>query len=62
MYNTDWIITRLHHPSVWWYIASKITIAAVGLVSRVITGIIFFIDSQQQQQTNQSLECCMETR
>lgn len=35
-YNIDWIFPRLRHPSRFWHIASTLTVAAVGLFSKII--------------------------
>lgn len=37
-YNIDWIIPTLRHPTKLWYFASSLTIAAVGLFSKIIIG------------------------
>lgn len=36
-YNIDWIFPRLRHPSNFWHLASTVTIAAVGLFSKIVT-------------------------
>ncbi|XP_055858682.1 tafazzin isoform X2 [Episyrphus balteatus] len=35
-YNIDWVFPRLMHPSKFWYFASTIAIAAVGLFSKIL--------------------------
>lgn len=34
----DWIFKRLRKPPLLWHLASSITIATVGFLSKVITG------------------------
>lgn len=35
-YNIDWIIPNLRNPTKLWSIASTITVAAVGLFSKIL--------------------------
>lgn len=37
-YSIDWIIPSLRNPTKLWNIASSITVAAVGLFSKLIIG------------------------
>lgn len=39
-YNIDWVFPRLMYPSKFWYFASTIAIAAVGLFSKIL--LVFF--------------------
>lgn len=36
--SIDWIFKRLRRPPLLWHLASSITIATVGFLSKVITG------------------------
>lgn len=42
-YNIDWIIPSLRNPSKLWNLASTITVAAVGLFSKIIIGMCIHI-------------------
>lgn len=35
-YNIDWVLPRLRNPSGLWQFASKLTIAAVGIFSKIL--------------------------
>lgn len=37
-YNIDWIFPKLQRPSRLWHFASTMTVAAVGLFSKIIIG------------------------
>lgn len=38
VYNIDWVIPSLRNPSKLWYFASTITVAAVGLFTKIFIG------------------------
>lgn len=42
-YNIDWIIPTLRKPSKLWQVASSFTVAAVGLFTKIIIGMIFLL-------------------
>lgn len=41
--SIDWIYPRLKRPSAFWHFASVITIAAVGIFSKLILGMFLFL-------------------
>lgn len=40
-YNIDWIIPRMRNPTKLWNIASTLTLAAVGLFSKILISMYY---------------------